>query len=124
MNSPRNLAKSLARYQSENGLGNTELAKKLEVSMSTLYKLKKGTEGFHSVTLDHIAEHMQTAPAILLTDPDEDWLKLAPTEIAHTAGVCAVLTLEERERAVYHFNQLVTLLRTGEERQSGRGGGR
>lgn len=91
MESSKNLAENLKRYRKEKNKTCYKFAEELGIGKTTLYKLEKGTDGFSSETLDHIASVLELPPSVLLAGPGSPQI----------------------EEAAYHFNRLISLLQPG-----------
>lgn len=108
MESSKNLAENLKRYRKEKNKTCYKFAEELGIGKTTLYKLEKGTDGFSSETLDHIAAILELPPSVLLADPVSP--QEFPESVILTSGAFATLAGERQEEAIYHFDQLISLL--------------
>ena len=110
--SNHNLSQNIKMLRKEMGKNLEEFASDSGVGRGTVQDIESGRANVTLDTVDIMAEHLGVSARFLLDGPGGTH-RLAH-ELLGTIRLFCMLPLEKRERAVYHFQELITLISGGE----------
>ena len=112
MESNQNLSQKIKALRKERGKNLEEFASDSGVGRGTVQDIESGKANVTLDTVDIMAKHLGVTTLYLLDGPSESHRQAR--ELLGTLKSFCTLPLEKRERALYHFQALMTLFDGGE----------